>query len=57
MVEITDDGWVPADDPMFNGSWMVFSVQRSTPSTKSGEEEKTEKQSENESVSQEEKPT
>ena len=39
MAKITERGVVPADDPMFNGQWMIFGV-RSKPSTKSGQSEK-----------------
>jgi hypothetical protein len=56
MAKITDGGWLPADDPIFNGQWMVFSVHKSTPPTKSGAEEKPEKQSPKSSVSEPEKP-
>jgi hypothetical protein len=56
MAIITDGGWLPEDDPIFSGQSLIFSVHRSTPSTKSGAEEKPETQSQNSSASQEEKP-
>ena len=28
MAKFTDGDWVPEDDPMFNGSWSVFSIRR-----------------------------
>jgi hypothetical protein len=35
-----DAGWVPADDPMFNGSWSVFSIRKPKQSTEPGKPEK-----------------
>jgi hypothetical protein len=55
MAIITDGGWLPEDDPIFSGQSLIFSVHKSTPSTKSGEEEKPETQSPKSSVSEPEK--
>lgn len=40
MGKCIDGGWVPEDDPMFNGQWMMFSVRRPELSTEPGEPEK-----------------
>ena len=43
MAKFTDGGWVPADDPMFNGSWMIFGV-RPKPLTENGQPESSSEQ-------------
>ncbi|HKB99845.1 MAG TPA: hypothetical protein VKD23_13775 [Terriglobales bacterium] len=55
MAKCIDGGWVPEDDPMFNGSWMIHSVRRSKPSTTAGESEKAEKPKEAEEPPQQKK--
>ena len=37
MGKTIDGGFVPEDDPMFNGSWMMFSVRKPSQS-KAGNE-------------------
>jgi hypothetical protein len=53
MGEVTDGGWVPEDDPMFNGSLMMFSVRKPKQSTEPGKEENPKK---SEAESSEEEP-
>jgi hypothetical protein len=31
MGRTIDAGWVPEDDPMFSGEWMMFSVRKPSP--------------------------
>jgi hypothetical protein len=50
MGKVTDGGFVPEDDPMFNGSWMIHSVRKPKQSTESGEQEKPEKPEEKDSA-------
>ena len=38
MGRVIDGGMVPADDPIYNGSWMMFTVRR--PSTLTEPEKK-----------------
>jgi hypothetical protein len=45
MGKFTERGLVPADDPMFNGQWMVFAVRRK-PLAESQESEKAEQEQE-----------
>jgi hypothetical protein len=51
MGKFIDAGCVPEDDPMFNGSWMIHSVRRSTQSTTIGQSEKPEAPKENAAAS------
>ena len=37
MGKVIDGGWVPEDDPMFNGTTMVFTVRRPEQSIESGD--------------------
>jgi hypothetical protein len=55
MVKIIDGGWLPEDDPIFSGQSLIFSVHRSTSSTKSGEKEKSEAPSPKSSVNEPQK--
>ena len=50
-----DGGWVPEDDPMFNGSWMIHSVRKPKQSTEPGKEENPEKSKAEKSLGQEPK--
>ena len=43
MGKTIDGGWVPEDDPMFNGSWMIHSVRKPKQSTETGKQEKPKK--------------
>ena len=53
MAKVIDGGLVPADDPMFNGQWMIFGV-RSRPSTESGQPEKDSEEPQSQQQSQSE---
>ena len=55
MAKITHGGWLPEDDPIFSGQSLIFSVHKSTRSTKTGEKEKLEAQSPKSSVNEPEK--
>jgi hypothetical protein len=38
MAPLIDDGWLPEDDPIFNGEWLVFSVRKPTPQATEAQE-------------------
>ena len=39
-MKVIDGGWVPEDDPIYNGAWMMFSVRKPKQSSDSAPEKK-----------------